>query len=167
MSKPLIPSGGDDVVFTPDYLAKQIIDHFKPTGRILEPCRGKGAFSNLMPGCDWCEITEGRDFFNHTGHYQYILTNPPFSQFRAFLKHSMRLADNIIFLAPTNHFWLKARMRDIKEAGFGFKEILMVDTPKKETGWPQSGFQLSATWLQKNWTGDCKITNLSEINYYL
>ncbi len=163
MSKSLIPThGGDDVIYTPDYLAKQIVDYFKPTGRILEPCKGNGAFSNLMPGCDWCEISEDRDFLSYSSSftYDYCVTNPPYSQFRVFLKHSMELADNIIFLAPVNHFWLKARMRDIKEAGFGFREILMVETPKKETGWPQSGFQLGCTHIKRGHTGDCKITNL-------
>lgn len=160
MSNPLVPHGGEDKVYTPDYLAKAIIQHFKPTGKILEPCRGQGAFSDLMPGCDWCEISEGRDFLSHLGSYSYIVTNPPYSQFRAFLKHSMKLADNVIFLAPTNHFWLKARLRDIEEADFGIKEILLVDTPKKETGWPQSGFQLSVNYLQRGWRGDIKISKL-------
>ena len=32
------------MVMTPVYLAKEIIEHFNPTGRILDPCRGTGAF---------------------------------------------------------------------------------------------------------------------------
>ena len=29
-----------DIVMTPEYLAKDIIQHYKPTGLILDPCRG-------------------------------------------------------------------------------------------------------------------------------
>jgi hypothetical protein len=61
-NRPLVPCNGNDRIYTPPFLAKLIIEHFKPQGKILEPCRGKGAFSDLMPGCDWCEIDEGKDF---------------------------------------------------------------------------------------------------------
>ena len=33
-----------DIVMTPEYLAKDIIEHYKPQGLILDPCRGTGAF---------------------------------------------------------------------------------------------------------------------------
>ena len=40
-----------DIVMTPDYLAKDIIQHFHPTGLILDPCRGEGAFMTTMMLC--------------------------------------------------------------------------------------------------------------------
>ena len=33
-----------DIVMTPEYLAKEIINHFNPTGKILDPSRGEGVF---------------------------------------------------------------------------------------------------------------------------
>lgn len=36
--------GGNDVVYTPDPLARAIVEHFKPRGTILEPFAGGGAF---------------------------------------------------------------------------------------------------------------------------
>jgi len=36
-----------DVVFTPDWVAKDIFDFFKPTGVILDPCRGEVRFTSL------------------------------------------------------------------------------------------------------------------------
>ena len=33
-----------DLVMTPEYLAKDIINHFNPTGKILDQSRGIGAF---------------------------------------------------------------------------------------------------------------------------
>ena len=54
-----------DVVFTPDWVAKDIFDFFKPTGVILDPCRGGGAFHKFMPsGSPFCEITDGKDFLS-------------------------------------------------------------------------------------------------------
>ena len=40
-----------DIVMTPVYLAKNIIEHFEPTGLILDPCRGEGAFYDNY---NWC-----------------------------------------------------------------------------------------------------------------
>ena len=34
----------NDVVFTPDPIAKTIVGMFKPSGIVLEPCKGEGAF---------------------------------------------------------------------------------------------------------------------------
>lgn len=81
-NRPLLPKGGNDRVYTPDALARDIVLHFSPSGRILEPCCGGGAFLRAMPGCDWCEIDKGMDFFACTGRYDWIVTNPPYSLFR-------------------------------------------------------------------------------------
>lgn len=161
MSRPLVPKGGNDVVMTPYDLATRIIAHFKPAGRILEPCKGTGVFSHQMGDCDWCEITQGRDFLTWDPcgvHYDWIVTNPPWSQIRPFLKRSMELSDNVVFLCLVNAFFMKARLRDMKEAGFGFKEIVFVDTPPKP--WPQTGFQLGAVYVQRNYSGPVTFSSL-------
>jgi hypothetical protein len=43
-----------DVVLTPDAIAADVVKHFRPTGRMLDPCRGNGAFWKHMPGAEWC-----------------------------------------------------------------------------------------------------------------
>ena len=68
----------------------------------------------------------------------------------------MELANDIVFLITINHLWTKARLRDINEAGFGIKEIMMVNTPKE---FPPIGFQLGAIHLQRKWKGDIKLTS--------
>lgn len=163
----LIPKGGNDKVYTPDWLAEAIVKHYDPSGLALEPCAGDGAFALAMDKhmghlCDYCEIDDGIDFFkaNYLPVFNWVITNPPWSKFRAFLKESMRVADNVVFLSHVNAFWLKARMRDIKEAGFGIKEIYMVPTPKEN--WPQSGFQLGATHVQRGWKGPVTISELTQ-----
>ena len=159
-NRPLVPCNGNDRIYTPSFLAKLIIDHFKPTGKILEPCRGKGAFSELMVGCDWCEIDEGCDFLKQEGHWDWIVTNPPWSKFRDFLKHSMEVADNVVFLSLVNAWFMRARQKDIADAGFGIIEILCIPIPSAP--WPQTGFSLGACWIRKGWMGGIHFHNYKQ-----
>lgn len=159
MSRPLAPTGGNDRVWTPAPLARAIVAHFKPVGRILEPCRGAGAFTDAMPGCDWCEIDDGRDFLTVTGKWDWVVTNPPWSHFRPFLAKAMAVSDNVVFLALLNAWFMRARVRDVANAGFGLVEALMLDTPPKP--WPQTGFQLAAVYAKRGHTGPMAFSKLS------
>ena len=83
----------NDVIMTKPETAKWIIDYFKPTGTILEPCKGDGAFYNQFEGDkDWCEIREGKDFFDYNKRVDWIITNPPFSIFDNFLIKAFEVA---------------------------------------------------------------------------
>ncbi len=149
----------NDEVQTPIELAEALVKHFQPSGRVLEPCRGDGNFYRFLPsGTEWCEINEGRDFLQWTGHVDWIVTNPPWSKIRSFLWHAMNHADNVVFLLTINHIWTKARIRDIAEAGFGIREICLVDMPPS---FPQSGFQLGAVHVQRGWKGEIKLGDLT------
>lgn len=142
----------NDDIQTPKELAKQLVEHFKPTGRILEPCKGDGNFLKHLPKDSlWCEIKEGKDFMDFNKQVDWIITNPPWSLIRPFLQQSMKVADNVCFLITINHLWTKARLRDIKEAGFGIKEIFIFDTP---ISFPPLGFQVGMIHLQKGYTGN-------------
>jgi len=147
----LIPCGGNDVVYTPDFLAQQIVEWIKPTGVVLEPCAGNGAFVKAITnyGCEvlQCEITNGTNFFDFHRQVDWIITNPPWSDARRFMLHSMTLSNNIAFLITINHvIALKARVRDIKQRGFWMTRCLLLDTPRE---FPQSGFQLGVCVVQK------------------
>jgi hypothetical protein len=91
-----------DVVYTPDWVARDMVEYFKPTGRILEPCSGDGAFLKYLPGADWCEIEKGRDFYAVTEQYDWIIGNPPYTQYSEWLNQSMAIAENILYLVPIN-----------------------------------------------------------------
>ena len=142
-----------DIVMTPEYLAKEIIEHFNPTGRILDPCRGEGAFYDNYPGDDkdWCELGEGKDFLQYQKKVDWIITNPPWSKMQQFLAHGMKVADNIVYLTTINHYTTKRRIRDMRDADFAIKEIYCVPTPKNP--WPQLGFQLAAVHTQRGYSG--------------
>lgn len=148
-----------DLVNTPDELAKQIVGHFRPqiNGRVLEPCEGGEAFtrafaSNGIEDVIALEVTRGSDFFEFHEKVDWIITNPPWSQARMFLRHAYRVADNVVFLITLNHVLnLRARIADMEEAGFGIKEVLLCKTPSLP--WPQSGFQLAAIHLSRGYNG--------------
>lgn len=165
MSRPLAPDGGNDRIYTPRYIANGLVKHFKPSGYMLEPCAGRRDYQpfydalKLQSGpVGWCEIDLGRDFFEWAVSVDWIVTNPPWGKFRRFLQHSMEVADNIVFLCLTNAWYMKARQRDIKEAGFGLVEIVHIETPPPP--WPQAGFQLGAGWLRRGWSGSTYVHDL-------
>ena len=152
-----------DLVMTPPELAAAVIGHFadRMTGKVLDPARGQGAFYDRFPTHlerDWCEITEGRDFLDWREPVDWVMTNPPWSRLRDFTRHAMRIASNIVWLAPLTNLTTKARLRDLDEAGFGIAELVLIDTPKD---WPQSGFQLVAAWLRKGHSGGWSVTRLA------
>jgi hypothetical protein len=91
-----------DVVYTPDWVASDMVEYFKPSERILEPCKGDGAFMKYLPAADWCEIEEGRDFFKYTNAVDWCFGNPPYKIFSEWLDHSMEIAKNIVYLLPMN-----------------------------------------------------------------
>ncbi len=138
-SKRLVPEGNGaeaDLVFTPADLASQIIKTFagEMSGAVLEPARGDGAFFDALPQHvtrHWCEINDGYDFFDWTTPVDWIVTNPPWSRFRDFLEHSLQLANNILFLAPINHFGTKRRVGLVRNAGFASKRIQFDTIPRR------------------------------------
>ena len=151
-SRPLAPKGGNDRIYTPDETASLIVNHFRPCGRILEPCSGGKAFVRALNGeCEECEIDEGTDFMEWTDPVDWIITNPPWSKFRNFLRHSMEVSDNVVFLCLINAWFMRARQRDMQEMGFGLVEILHVPVPPPP--WPEAGFSLGAGWIRRGWTG--------------
>lgn len=95
-------SAESDIVSTPIELARDIINFFKPSGVCLDPCAGSPPiFLHLLPpGSEWCEITQGRDFYAWQQRVDWLVSNPPFSHYTAWLRHSMTVAKNIVYLMP-------------------------------------------------------------------
>jgi hypothetical protein len=108
-----------DVVYTPDWVARDMVNFFQPTGRILEPCKGRGVFLKYLPTtAEWCEIDEGRDFFKFSERVDYLFGNPPYKIFSKWMAHSMSIADNIIYLIPLNKTFNSGKfLLELKEWG--------------------------------------------------
>lgn len=145
-----------DIVMTPDWVAKKVVGHFKPAGRVLDPCRGDGAFSNLIENCEWCEIREGKDFYDVDGVYDWVISNPPYSCFSDFLRHTFTAASNIVYLIPANKVFNSHKMMvEIAEYG-GVKEMLVIG-PGSKLKFP-IGFCIAAVHFQSGYDGDMKIS---------
>ena len=153
--EPVLTKNVNDDVFTPDNIADYIVRHFKPKGIVLEPCRGKGAFTRALdPNTEWCEIEEGRDFFDYQKRVDWIVTNPPYSTFNDFLYHSFEIAENIVFLAPVYKL-LKSWevLMHIKEYG-GIVEVIMI--PARRCGF-NFGFPCGAFHFKRGYSGLTRI----------
>lgn len=141
--------GKSDVVYTPDWLAQDMVSFFRPRGKILDPCRGKGAFSRLLPDCLWCEIDDGSDFFDWRTPVDWVIGNPPYSLTRRWLRHSYLVADNVCYLVPfrniTSAFGLLEEMRQ-----FGWMSKVRVYGTGSKAGFPM---------------GNCIVAFLAERGY--
>ncbi|WP_279482222.1 hypothetical protein [Aureimonas sp. SK2] len=148
-------TGADtDLVYTPGSYADMAMRLLPLYGRVLDPARGRGAFFDRIPAhCEplWCEVAEGRNFYDWVERVDWVVTNPPWSEIRPFMAHAMTIADNVVFLVTANHAYTRARVRLAQDAGFGLRGMLHMPTPPKP--WPASGFQLSLLWWQRGWRG--------------
>jgi hypothetical protein len=141
-----------DHVYTPDWVVVDMVSHFRPEGLILDPCRGKGAFTDRLPeDTFWCEIDDGRDFFEWREAVDWVIGNPPYSLTRPFFKHSYEVADNILYLVPLrNVFSGYGFVKEIHEYG-GIKEIRVYGTGGK-LGFPM-GNAVGAFHLERGYCG--------------
>lgn len=146
-----------DVVYTPDWVARDMVDYFKPSGRILEPCSGDGVFLRYLPTtAEWCEIEKGRDFFAWNEPVDWVIGNPPYSVFSKWLGHSMEIAENICYLIPLTRLF---------NSGFFIKRLIEwgnIVTMRYyadggELGFP-IGFAIGAVWFQRDYKGNTQIT---------
>ncbi len=78
-------------------------NNLKEEGFIFaEPCKGAAAaiYQHFPEGSEYCELEEGKDYFNHEWHTKpdIIITNPPFRLALEFLQKSLKEADVCIYL---------------------------------------------------------------------
>lgn len=141
-----------DVVYTPDDVARNIVDYFRPSGTILEPCAGDGAFLKyLPPDTEWCEIEKGRDFFAYHKPVEWIVGNPPYSIFNEWLRHSFEIAENIVYLIPINKMYNDFGMfKAIHEYG-GIRTIYAIGRGER-ANFPM-GYAVGACHLQRGYKG--------------
>jgi len=156
----------NDRVMTPLPLAQALVAALQPSGRLLEPAAGDGAFVKAMkPYGDvlWCEIDRGRDFFEFNERVDWAISNPPWSLFKQFLQHAMTVADHVAFLVTVNHWWTRHRRELVRTAGFGIERIIECDAPK-EWGAP-TGFQLAMVVLTRGYEGPCTMETLTPTDH--
>lgn len=142
----------NDIIDTPIELARDIVDYFRPYGLCLDPCAGKDVFFNLLPkGSDWCEIERGRDFYAYTKQVDWIVSNPPYSHYSAWLRHSMKIATNIVYLMPAYKPFASGKFLDTLFEWGGIKQIRRYGTGT-QWGFP-FGHALAAVHYQAGYDG--------------
>ena len=140
-----------DVVFTPEHVAVAMIEHFKPCGLVLDPCKGDGVFLRNMPGAKYCELQEGTDFFNFTDRVDWIISNPPYSIYSEWLQHSFEVAENIVYLIPINKAFNSSAMLKATYDWGGIAEIVHVG-PGSKLKFPV-GFAVGAVHYKRGYQG--------------
>ena len=119
----------NDVFYTPKSLALEMIEmcNITPEMTVLDPCRGGGIFYDNLPECkkDWCEITDGKDFFDYKDRVDLVISNPPFSMWNKWLDHTCEITDKFCYVMGvmnlTDH-----RINELHTKGFGITAIRWV-----------------------------------------
>ena len=141
-----------DVVYTPLKLATDMVEFFKPAGLCLDPCAGDGVFLNLLPnGSEWCEIEKGRDFYAWLNQVDWIISNPPYSNLLAWIRHSFKVANDIVYLMPSHRVFASAEFLDDL---FNWGGIVHIRRYGTGTQWGFSfGYALAAVHYRKGYKG--------------
>lgn len=149
-----------DVHFTDPSVAKRVLSHFSPVGRCLEPFAGGGAFLQHMPAdTPWCELSEGRDFFDWTELVDWIVTNPPFSNLTQVFEHAFSVAENCVFVMPISKYWSSAPRIEAVAAYGGLVEICHMGRGR-DIGF-DIGFPFAAMHFRRGHGGDIRLSTLA------
>lgn len=151
--------GTHDKVMTPVNIAKYIINWLplKENQSILDCCKGEGAFFDNFPSHTlnyWCEIDKEKDFFEENRHFDWIISNPPYSIFDAFIQHAFELSENVCFLCPLSKIVSSMGRIKIYKTFGGVPKMLII--PACKCGFP-FGFPAVAIWFKKNYNLKTKI----------
>lgn len=152
-----------DVVYTPLWCAQDIMSYFSPKGKLLDPCRGEGVFYNLFPkkAAYWCEITEGKDFFNWKNPVDWSIGNPPYSLTRKWFRHTYTITEQFLYLIPLRNFFSGyGFVRELHEWG-GLKEIRCYGTGGR-LGFPM-GNAIGVLHGKRNYCGTTNITFFDDL----
>jgi len=156
----------NDVILTPRNIAKQMIGLYgiEPHHSILDPCRGEGAFFDQYPVGNpkmWCEITEGRDFFDFDSDVDWIITNPPYSIFPQFLEKCFEVAHNVCLLIPLAKL-VSSLKRIIMVFDYGgIVSVRIIGASR--CGFP-FGFPAAAIHMKRDYTGQTLVEMWPEVS---
>ena len=140
-----------DVVFTPEHIALAMVRHFQPAGKMLGPCKGDGAFFRRMPSAKYCELQEGRDFFDWNEPVDWIVSNPPYSIYLDWMRHSFEVAENIVYLVPLYKALHSSTLLAETFQWGGIVEIVHIGTGR-DVGF-DFGFAAGAVHYQRGYRG--------------
>ena len=122
----------NDVIHTPISVAQIMIDmcELKDGDMVLDPSAGSNkVFYNTFPDYikrDYCEITEGTDFFEYHNKVDCVVGNPPYSLWDKWLEHTMDITDKFCYIFGSLNF-TPARVTKMINRGYGVRKMHMVN----------------------------------------
>jgi len=163
-----------DFYETPYSITKQLleVEHFNNT--ILEPACGDGAISKLLKDCIYYD--KEVDFLKETKHYDYIITNPPFSLALEFVLKAKEITNKkFAFLLPLSYLHGKKRFDNVysdKEYPLArvyvFTRYPMLGDRLREDGKYRTGMMVYAWYIwEKSYKGEPVIKWLDNNIYVL
>jgi hypothetical protein len=128
--------------YTPIETVQEILKDitFVSSDFTLEPCKGReNRIYNNIPGKkDWCEIEEGRDFFQYTGSPTKVITNPPFHDQNkknicvSIIEHCLKVATDEVWLLLNNQMFnslTPCRLHKYLKQGWRMNFIRILNIP--------------------------------------
>lgn len=98
---------------TPAWCYEQLPIDWSLFKTALEPASGDHRIVSFLESkgmkVDWCEIQEGKDFYEHEGEYDLVFTNPPFSHSIPFIEHALSMSTTVIMLQRLNFLATQSR----------------------------------------------------------
>ena len=137
----------NDVVYTPQAVVDIMIKDIDEGDSILDSCRGKGAFYNSFknPNKFYCEISEGKDYFDFKDEVDLNYGNPPYSILSKWLKHSYKITKKKIKFIIGMYALTPPRIKEAEENGFYVTELKLTQVPT----WFQRSYIISLEKLEE------------------
>ena len=120
----------NDIFITPLDLAKKHIDliNYNDNDIWLDPCKNTGNYYNQFPTDkkDWCEILDGKDFFEYNKPVDIIIQNPPYSILDKWIKKNIELNPRIISMLIGVGNLTARRLEIFEKSDYGITKLKML-----------------------------------------
>jgi hypothetical protein len=154
-----------DFYETPYSITRHLLDKekFDYGLKVCEPACGAGAIVKVLKE-RWCgkvvsfDLQTGTDFLRQQRHYDYLITNPPFSLADEFIQHAKKVASKqFALLLPLNYLHGGNRFLNVySDRTYGLKKVYvftrypLLGEPLCENGKYHTGMMVYAWYVFEN-----------------
>ena len=137
----------NDIVYTPQKVVDIMIKDIDINDSIIDSCKGRGAFYNSFKNNNkyYCEINEGKDYFDFTDKVDLNYGNPPYSILSKWLEHSYKITNKKIKFIIGMYSLTPVRLKKAEENGFYLTELILTQIPT----WFQRSYIITLEKLDK------------------